>query len=481
LARTLIAPCRFLHLCAGAIVQHFCGYRSARQHLRSYSLQKTTTSKARRLQRQRRSDRALVTLACANRRLERHHGSAHAMPPPKHWLCHGKDAKGQPCGYMVPKGKAMCYACGHEPPEHISGAGSGKPKPPKGEGKDGKASDSEQAADWLCKTCTNRSGAQWRNAGTLKECGKCSVHKGASFGQKAGTTLQRPPSAPSASEQKLAKQLAEAQAELAKLSANATDSQEADEAGTSELANAVTVARDELKQLQDCSEFYRSLIPDFEQKLADAQGKVDAAAAARRAANPLKKQLEGAEQYQARMAKKLVDAKAGLEERRKGLVEAQAALEKQQAAVSEAELVVAKADAEVAALAARFALERNAAPAQATSVPADASTVVQVQAHEGYVTVAFAEEKWAEREAAFAAQIAQLQAMVVQAEDAQSEAAPSETGDVVPDFLDDGAWSKVERGKRHKLLLKERDTLARNVRTKLSKVALCKSPFFTKC
>ena len=51
---------------------------SARQ--RHWSSPKTTTSRARRAQRQRQSDRALITLAQANRRLAKHHGSADSAP-----------------------------------------------------------------------------------------------------------------------------------------------------------------------------------------------------------------------------------------------------------------------------------------------------------------------------------------------------------------------------------------------------------------
>ena len=89
---------------------------------------KTTNSKARRAQRQRQSDRALSTLAKANTRLQRHHGSASAMPP--------------------------------------------------------KADGDVVKADWLCKSCTTQAGKPWRNKGALTACSKCRLHKGACFGQK---------------------------------------------------------------------------------------------------------------------------------------------------------------------------------------------------------------------------------------------------------------------------------------------------------
>ena len=85
--------------------------------------------------------------------------------------------------------------------------------------------------------------------------------------------------------------------------------QDAEDASATALGAAISKAREELKELQNCSEFYKSLVPDFAGKLVAAQAKVDAAGAARRAADPLKKQLEGAEGYQTRMAKKPSDAR----------------------------------------------------------------------------------------------------------------------------------------------------------------------------
>jgi hypothetical protein len=176
------------------------------------------------------------------------------------------------------------------------------------------------------------------------------------------------------------------------------------------------------------------------------------------------------------MAKKLADAKASLEAKRRQLAEAQATLEKQQASVAEAEATATKADAEVAALSLRFASERNAALTQPAA--AAAAPVAQQTPPAGCVSIAFAEEKWAERETAFAQHIAQLQAMVVSATDAASDASPSEAGDLdLADPLDDGAWHKIEGAKRHKLLHREKDRLARNVRSKLEKVSRTNSPF----
>ena len=107
-------------------------------------LRKTASSKARRLQRQRQGDRALIAFAKANARLAGHHGSApvcqHSAPmaPPiahTHWECHkchcwaprgGKEYCNQ-CGHTAPAGvtakrtaRPAAQACGNVPPGHVT-------------------------------------------------------------------------------------------------------------------------------------------------------------------------------------------------------------------------------------------------------------------------------------------------------------------------------------------------------------------------
>jgi chromosome segregation ATPase len=246
------------------------------------------------------------------------------------------------------------------------------------------------------------------------------------------------------------------------------------EAGASALEAAISAARGELSEMQAFSDFHKSFIPDYEGKLTQAKDKLEAALVARRNANPLKKQLEGAEGHQQRCTRKVAGAKELLEERRKQLAEAQAAMQRQEAALSEAEAVLAKADAQVADLAARFASERSAAP------PAAA---VHVHSHcgsppEGFVSLAYAQEQWLAREAAVAAQIEELQRLVAGTEaSAPLEAAPSEVGDPLEDLEDDVAWGKIDKSKRKIVVNRQRDRLAKEVRTSLSKVSGGSSPF----
>ena len=387
------------------------------------------------------------------------------MAPQKRWWdCHGKDCKGRLCGYRVPAGRIACDACGHQPPAHIScakrGAGAATITPGGGDRKRG----SDAKAD-----------AKGRGKGGSKQDVPNNI---ASFAEKQ---LKKEKHELQLQVDKLTKEGKQLKAAAAGGPPPGTtvDSepmdQDSGDASATTLAAAITQARDELRQLQECTEFYKSLIPDFGTALATAQTKLDAATAARRAANPLKKQLEGAEGYQTRMAKKLADAKAGLETKRQQLAEAQAALASQQAAVTEAEATAAKADAEVAVLATRFASERSAPPAQAANASSPAGLAELAPPAAGYITIAFAEEKWAEREALYQQQMAQLQSLVAAQPD---EETPSEAGESdISQVIGDEAWNKVEKGKRKTLLKKEKEALATKVRAGIGTVSMVSSPF----
>ena len=143
--------------------------------------------------------------------------------------------------------------------------------------------------------------------------------------------------------------------------------------------------------------------------------------------------------------------------------------------MAEAEAASTKAAAEVAELASQFAQERANTPL-ATSP--QAALAGESAPGPGFVSVAFAEEKWAEREAAFAMQIAQLQALVTASADgaAASEPGDTEAGDHLS-LEDDEVWNKVERGQRRTLVRKEKEVLAKKLRTGLGKMPSISSPF----
>ena len=253
-----------------------------------------------------------------------------------------------------------------------------------------------------------------------------------------------------------------------------TDERSSEAIGHAELDAVVARAREKLKKLKELPAELRDLVAGgYDACCSKVQEELAEAQANRRAANPLRKRLEGAEAHKCRMEKKLADEKTTLESRKAEMVELRQQIESQKAAGLEAEAAMANATAEVAALAAQFASERV--------VPPLADVARQVPA--GYVSVAFAEEKWAEREAAFAQQVEQLRALVVAQTDAgaATEASQSEAGDLASieslAFEDDDAWKSVDKGKRKALLRRERDVLAHKVRAGLGKVSHNSSPF----
>ena len=249
----------------------------------------------------------------------------------------------------------------------------------------------------------------------------------------------------------------------------------------SELGKAVALACDRLKKARDMPAEVRDLVAGgYDACIAKLQDELAGAQAARRAANPLNKQLEVAEAHKTRMAKKLAEARSALQAREAEREEIDKKIQSQQAVVAEAEAPVAKATAEVAALAAQYASEKTPAAA-AAPVAAEPGA-----APSGFVSVAFAEEKWREREDQFAQQLAQLQAMVAtqtEVAGAASEEAPSVADDLasVDDLTgDDEKWNKVIPSKRKALLRRERDALAGKLRTSLGKVCTISSPFLKK-
>jgi hypothetical protein len=414
----------------------------------------TTSSKARRLQRQRQSDRALITLASASQRLRKHHGSATMAPPlaATHWEC-------RKCQCWAPRGGlAYCNQCGHAPPAGVTslrGSGAG------GASKDGKGlrKDSSQAKE-------KGKGKGSNDAKVLKALeAKAAAEAKAKVAEKAHKALL---------------------AEVSRLTAEAKSKEKGDvpvamdtDTSTPALDSAVAQARDELKQMQAFSEFNRSLIPEFGGKLEFAQQKLNSALAARRAANPLKQQLENTEAHQARTSKRLQEAKDDLQGKLEALEEAQKAIDKQKSTIAEAEVAMAKVDAEVAVLAAQFASERCAAPA----AEASASTPLLRSAApaEGLVSIELVNQEWDKNQLAWMARMQQLESLLeaTGGGPSASDASQSDAGDLCNlDLLeDDAAWSTVEKGKRKAVLSRQRDKLAKDVKASLAKVSATTSPF----
>ena len=361
----------------------------------------------------------------------------------------------------------------------------GKPCSPSGSSPGAR---SQAKDDWLCKSCVGKDGTPYRNFGSRMHCNACKVAKGSCFGKQAEPRAADIV-AKRALEEKRALEQRHAQ-EVKRLKDELADARKASCPSTAEPASAamalgidtgassgsehlaldaaVARAKEKLKKLKELpSELRDHVAGGYDACCSKVQDELLAAQASRRAANPLKKRLEGAEAHKHRMAKKLADEKATLEKQEARLAELNKLVESQKAAILEAEASMAKASDEVASLAAQFASERI--------LPA-ASRADAEQAPAGFVPIAFAEEKWAEREAAYAQQLTQLQALVAAA---PSEPAPSEAEeeDSMDQIHDDEIWNKVEPSKRKALLGRQRDILAKKVKANLCKVSNHASPF----
>jgi len=264
-----------------------------------------------------------------------------------------------------------------------------------------------------------------------------------------------------------------------------TDADMADDGdeGDEPLTVAVAAARDRLKEAKAMPLSLRGLLAgNYDDCITKLQDELAVAQAALRANNPTAKRLEGAESYKNRMEKRLEDAKSAQAKSDAAVLEAQQEASKRKTAVDEAEAAVAKALAEVAELAAKLAAEKATSPPVTANAPPQGADAAAAPPP-GFVSVAFAEEKWKEREIAIAARFQELEALVAAGASASDGAASvaSDVGNV--EELDDEAWTKIAgKGKAHRaiLLRKSREELAAKVRGKLGSVTSVKSPFFKK-
>ena len=69
------------------------------------------------------------------------------------------------------------------------------------------------------------------------------------------------------------------------------------ETEASALAQAVEKARDDVKHLEAFSQAQRALVLDFAALMASAKQKLEVAAEAKRAANPLRQRIDEAERF----------------------------------------------------------------------------------------------------------------------------------------------------------------------------------------
>jgi hypothetical protein len=426
------------------------------------SVVRTTNSKARRAQRQRQSDRALSTLAKANLRLQSHHGSSAWMAPPSlatHWECFK-------CHSWAPRGgKGYCNSCGHAPP---AGVTEKRSAPAKRAGAKPEAKTRAKAGG------AGQDGKKKAAAADAKDRRIANLQKELAAAKDAAVLAQASPAAASG----------------AGMCVDATNETEA-----SALAQAVEKARDDVKHLEAFSQAQRALVLDFAALMASAKQKLEVAAEAKRAANPLRQRIDEAERFQKRAETRRTAAVAALDEHKQALAELQLLSAEKEEMVTTTDAEVAKAVACVASLVASLAAEKGALSFHS------AAPCVQPQALAAggeptadYVLRTFAEDKWAEREKEVAAEraenqrvIAELRSLVADntaadsAEAPSSEVAPSDVGSI-DDLEEDSAWAKVDRSKRKTVLARQKQILAKQVRTTLggiakTKVMVVASPF----
>ena len=230
-----------------------------------------------------------------------------------------------------------------------------------------------------------------------------------------------------------------------------------------------------LQEINDLSELPDSvrqhIVGGVDAQLERLQQKLEQARKDRRSAHPLEQQLEETELWQKRAAKRAEAGRADLQAEEEKLKEQQQLVEARRKELTELEAVNAKALQEVASLAATFAREKDQAPAP--PMQAEEAGKPSNDPPEGFVCVAFAEQKWKEREEQIAQEMARIRSEVA----VQSEV-PSEAGDLEDD---DEQWTKADRCKRKAMVntaaAKRRDVLAGKVREHLGKVSTLASPF----
>lgn len=393
-----------------------------------------------------------------------------------HWECHKCH------GWALRGGKPYCNSCGHSPPAGVTEKRGGPPAkgadsaPAPKAGASGKAEAKAAAGQQQAVAIGGFvvvPGSRKERKAAMREAGKLAALEAEN--KKLRTAAAEPKADESA-----AAVLPQAAGAAMELDHDGTV------AGASALEAAVSAARAELKQTKALTDFQKSLVPDYDAAVLAAQAKVEAAVVARRAAHPLRKQLEVAEGHKQRTSKRIDEAKVLLETRRKEVANAQAAAQLQEKTLADLEAVLAKAAEEVANLAARFAAERNAAPAAPAAGGAAPQTVGPAAGPpEGFVSVAVAEALWNEREQQIQKNIAEAVALATSDRSnsvASSEAAASDVADIdsLEAYQDDEKWNKVGKDRRKAVLSKQKDILAAKVSRSLAKVSVTESPFCKK-
>ena len=375
-----------------------------------------------------------------------------------HWLCKGTSLNGEACNCWIPLGRRWCDFCGHMPPAHVT-----SPELRKG---GGKGSNGGKVDDAKSGRKGNGKGKGGKRPSAHDQRTKELEDKLAKVSKEAATARK-------------AQQVAEAKAKAAEArGAEATAVCEMviddNDEGESTPDQKIQAAQEKLRYAREAPDGMRAAFAiRYDEYIAQLEQELEDAKASKREGKSLKVQLEQAELYQERAAKRAEKARASLQESEQQMDALLQKMELQKAEVETREEQCLAAKATVSALATRMAEQLAVEP------PPTAAAEHTKHPPEGFVSIAFAEEKWAEREAQVAEQIAQLQALVTTYASTQGESlsdVANASGDV-ENLEDDEVWNTVERGKRKAVLGKQRDALATKVRTSLAKVSGHASPF----
>ena len=243
---------------------------------------------------------------------------------------------------------------------------------------------------------------------------------------------------------------------------------------------------DQIKAIfEDDRQFYFPGDQAYERALSAAKAELDAAGEENRDSKDISVQKTAAEAWHKRMSKAADEASKKVT----AIREEQAALAEQLDEAVAADLAAGQeleaAKTKLVAVTARAVAEiQNGAGAAGANAAAEPASVPQPDAASagalpGYVSTAFAEAKWLEREAAWHEQFQKMQGILDgcgSQEQAPSESAASDIAEL-GDLEDDDKWSNVPRGRRKALLGKEKAVLASKLRAGLCKVSTTTSPF----
>ena len=262
------------------------------------------------------------------------------------WQCHG--CNGIKCGAWWARGIAWCDACGNQPPPHVTAV------KPKGRDMSYATAARSPARKGNGDKAPKKGGGSDRPPPDNEECqividGFVVVPKTRKETRQAKRVANKMA--------ELQEQNQQFKARLQSVAHEAEADAPANDEQSARLGRDITQARECVKGLKDVPDNVRALWEGYDAAMQAAQEKLDAALAAKRAANPVKQQFANAQAYQARTKRKWDEQLARVDELQQQLVGLQQKLAEQRTAAVEAEKNHTQAAEQTAALGALYASE----------------------------------------------------------------------------------------------------------------------------